>query len=103
MLDAEPHLLVVTLQEALYDDDLSAHLHATAAIAGLAEHHLATVAAHPTLLPALARLLRENHKRSSELALNLLTTFLLLSHQPAHRSLLVQVGGCWSEMVENFC
>lgn len=48
---------------------------------------------HPTLLQALARLLREDAKKSEELCISLLMVFFALSHLPSAHALLVQVGG----------
>lgn len=71
---------------------MSAKLAATAAIAQLFEGHLAALVQHPMLLQALARVLREDYKKSRELCLNLLSVFLIMSHQVMCHPALVQVA-----------
>jgi hypothetical protein len=83
----------VRKQEALYEEDPGPKTAAAAAIALLLRDPavLGVLAAHPTLLQALARLLREDAKKSSELSTCLLMAFFALSHLPHAHSLLVQV------------
>jgi hypothetical protein len=80
-------------QEALYEESLPPKTAAAAAVAQLAADPacLLPLLAHPTLLPALARLLREEARRGADLAAALLSTFLALSRVAAAHPLLAQV------------
>ncbi|EFN51738.1 hypothetical protein CHLNCDRAFT_139946 [Chlorella variabilis] len=90
--------------EALYDEELGPKTAAAAAIALLFRdpRSLGALQAHPTLLQALARLLREDAKRSAELGLSLLMSFFALSHLPQAHALLVQnqVGSLTMELLD---
>ncbi|KAL4434411.1 hypothetical protein ABPG75_000852 [Micractinium tetrahymenae] len=90
--------------EALYEDELGAKIAAAAAVAQLFRdpHALGTLQGHPALLQALARLLREDAKKSGELCISLLMVFFALSHLPAGRTLLVQnqVGSLTMELLD---
>lgn len=81
-------------QEALYEDDLGTKTAAAAAVAQLFRDPstLGVLQGHPALLQALARLLREDAKKSAELCISLLMVFFALSHLPSAHALLVQVG-----------
>ncbi|KAI8472723.1 MAG: kinesin-associated protein-domain-containing protein [Monoraphidium minutum] len=67
--------------EALYDDDLAARAAAAARIAALFAdaHTTEALLSHPSLLPTLARLLREDGRRSLELAAAVAACFYSLS------------------------
>ena len=83
-----------SVQEALYEDDLGVKTAAAASIAQLFRDPgmLGALAAHPALLQALARLLREDAKKNAELCTSLLMAFFALSRLPHAHPLLVQVG-----------
>lgn len=91
---AEPFCLLFCPQEALYEEDMGVKAAAAAAISQLfrSSSALGLLQGHPTLLQALARLLREDAKHSAELCISLLTVFCALSHLPSAQALLVQVG-----------
>lgn len=84
----------VTPQEALYEEDAGAKAAAAAAVAQLCRDPgaLPALLGHPSLLAALARLLREDARRSDELAVSLLAAFYALSHLPEAHGLLAKVG-----------
>lgn len=68
--------------EALYDDSLAVKVKATAKIAALAQRtdQLEPFLMHEALLGALARVLREDGRRSVDLATNVLSVFFAFSH-----------------------
>lgn len=85
---------MLPLQEALYEDDLGAMTAAAGAVAQLFADPRArgVLQGHLPLLQALARLLREDAKKSTELCASLLAAFFELSRLPAAHALLAQVG-----------
>ena len=68
--------------EALYDDSLAVKVNATAKIAALAQRtdQLEPFLMHEALLGALARVLRDDGRRSVDLATNVLSVFFAFSH-----------------------
>lgn len=68
--------------EALYDDSLAVKVNSTAKIAALAQRtdQLEPFLMHEALLGALARVLREDGRRSVDLATNVLSVFFAFSH-----------------------
>ena len=68
--------------EALYDEDLEQKVEASAKIALLVKRtdRLEPLLAHESLLGALARVLREDGKKSVDLSINVLSVFFALSH-----------------------
>ena len=79
----------------MYEEDPAPKLSAAACIAALFQleggAHVAALLEHPTLPAALARLLREEFKRNSELALCLLACCLAIAQTRQGQALLVQV------------
>lgn len=80
-------------QEALYEESLPSKTAAVYAVAQLAGDpaDLPQLMQHAALLPALARLLREEARLGTGLAEALLSTFLALSRVAAAHALLAQV------------
>lgn len=69
------------MQEDLYDEDVAVKAAATARIASLFQHvkHLTALLEHPSLLPLLARSLREDGRWSPDLSTHILSAFFALS------------------------
>lgn len=73
---------VPSLLEALYDEEPTTQLRGAAGVLRLAQQYparLGALAQHPTLLGALARVLREDGRKSADLAAATLRTFLAFS------------------------
>jgi hypothetical protein len=68
--------------ERLYDDDMNARVSATAHIAALARRveNLPVLLGHDTLVQTLARVLREEGRKSVDLATNVVSVFFAFSN-----------------------
>ncbi len=84
------------LQENLYEDDVKDKARAANCIASLFRQaqHLEPLLSHATLLPTLARVLRDDGKRSVDLCVGIQSVWLVLSNFSQFHQLLVenQVG-----------
>ena len=92
------------LQENLYEDDVKDKARAANCIATLFRQaqHLEPLLSHATLLPTLARVLRDDGKRSVELCVGIQSVWLVLSNFSQFHQLLVenQVGVLTMEVVD---
>jgi len=88
--------IVHVLQENLYEDDVKDKARAAICIASLFRQaqHLEPLLSHATLLPTLARVLRDDGKRSVDLCVGIQSVWLVLSNFSQFHQLLVenQVG-----------
>ncbi len=88
--------IVHVLQENLYEDDVKDKARAANCIASLFRQaqHLEPLLSHATLLPTLARVLRDDGKRSVDLCVGIQSVWLVLSNFSQFHQLLVenQVG-----------
>ena len=97
------HEHIDTFLELLYDDDPATR----AGVAGVARFaaeakNLETLAAHETLPQTLARVLREDGRRSADIATNVLVVFFALSNASAFHGLILgnQVGDATLRVVD---
>ena len=94
----------VFVQENLYEDDVKDKAKAASCIATLFKQaqHLEPLLSHATLLPTLARVLRDDGKRSVELCIAIQSVWLVLSNFSQFHQLLVdnQVGVSTLEVLD---
>ena len=78
--------------ERLYDEDMAVKVDATLHVAALARRaeNLDALADHPTLPQTLARVLREDGRRSVDLATNIVSVFFALSNFSQYHPLISQ-------------
>ena len=78
--------------ERLYDEDMAVKVDATLHVAALARRaeNLDALAEHPTLPQTLARVLREDGRRSVDLATNIVSVFFALSNFSQYHPLISQ-------------
>lgn len=92
------------VQENLYEDDLKDKAKAASCIANLFKQaqHLEPLLSHATLLPTLARVLRDDGKRSMELCIAIQSVWLVLSNFSQFHQLLIenQVGVLTLEVLD---
>lgn len=90
--------------ELLYDDDPATRAEGVAGVARFAAEakNLATLAAHETLPQTLARVLREDGRRSADIATNVMAVFFALSNASAFHGLILgnQVGDATLRVVD---
>ena len=90
--------------ELLYDDDPATRAEGVAGVARFAAQakNLETLAAHETLPQTLARVLREDGRRSADIATNVLVVFFALSNASAFHGLILgnQVGDATLRVVD---
>lgn len=84
------------MQENLYEEDMKVKAQAAGSIATLFKQaqHLEPLLSHATLLPTLARVLRDDGKRSVDLCIAIQSVWLVLSNFSQFHQLLIenQVG-----------
>ena len=92
------------MQENLYEDDVKDKAKAASCIATLFKQaqHLEPLLSHATLLPTLARVLRDDGKRSVELCIAIQSVWLVLSNFSQFHQLLIdnQVGVLTLEVLD---
>ena len=90
--------------ERLYDDDAATRAECVAAVAALAADvgNLRALASHETLPQTLARVLREDGRRSADIAANVLAVFFAMSNASAFHGLILgnQVGDATLRVVD---
>ena len=95
---------VLWLQENLYEDDVKDKARAANCIATLFRQaqHLEPLLSHATLLPTLARVLRDDGKRSVDLCIGIQSVWLVLSNFSQFHQLLIenQVGVLTMEVLD---
>ena len=90
--------------ERLYDDDAATRAECVAAVAAVAAdaRNLRLLASHETLPQTLARVLREDGRRSADIAANISATFFALSNASAFHGLILgnRVGDATLRLID---
>ncbi|GFH25455.1 uncharacterized protein HaLaN_23420, partial [Haematococcus lacustris] len=92
-LHPEELAIVVNYEEELYEEDMSHKVHATGMIAQLFRQteNFESLLSHETLLQTLARLMREEMKKSIDLCVNIVSVFFSISNFSQERKLLTLI------------
>jgi hypothetical protein len=84
------------LQEDLYDEDMTKKVRATGLVAQLFRQteHFESLLAHESLLQTLARIMREEMKRSIDLCINIISVFFSVSNFSQFHQLIMDNQVC---------